>query len=321
MDGCGVTMSFSFNFLPDDHKTGSKSHDLEGITPKHEDDGELLDSTPLREVSLLSVDYNISRLTFDTLHFADGAFALNKIDAVSLQSREDAFSQEMEIPIHSDLVPGKYGGGFKVWECSIDLVEYVLSYEWYMTFLKTGSNELGDGGPSMSTSSSLKNRTVLELGCGHGLPGLACLLQGAQQVTFSDLNYQVLEDVTWPNILLNCRDMAADKVHRCQCIGGDWSAFMTQLQTTQQKFHLILSAETIYTKENCSLLLDLVVNCLSEDGLVILATKRYYFGVGGGSSDLASLIQEKYTMLVCHQVSSFQDGKSNIRDILVVKFL
>jgi predicted nicotinamide N-methyase len=318
-----LTMSFSFNFLPDSHDEGLKSTLSNSEAVKQQGTGEMTASTPFREV-LHSADYDASRLTFDTLAFANDSFSLNKIDAVSLQAREDAFSQEMDIPIHSDLVPGKYGGGFKVWECSIDLVEYILSNEWYTAFLQATTNGdiNGEGGSStsMSLSESLENRTVLELGCGHGLPGLACLLQGAQQVIFSDLNYQVLEDVTWPNILLNCRDTEADKMHRCQCIGGDWSALTTKLQTAQQKVHLILSAETIYTKENCSILLNLIVNCLSEDGLAILATKRYYFGVGGGSSDLANLIQEQYPTLLCHQVASFQDGKSNIRDILVVKF-
>ena len=47
----------------------------------------------------------------------------------------------------SDLISGVYEGGLKVWECSFDLVDYILKKrsedpEW------------------------LKGKTVLELGCG-----------------------------------------------------------------------------------------------------------------------------------------------------------
>ena len=32
---------------------------------------------------------------------------------------------------YSDLIPGKYGGGYKVWECSLDLVEYLQNHDSY----------------------------------------------------------------------------------------------------------------------------------------------------------------------------------------------
>ena len=49
-----------------------------------------------------------------------------------------------------DVVSGKYEGGFKVWECSLDLVQYILSEV-----------------PEVSSASSQPLR-VLELGCGRG---------------------------------------------------------------------------------------------------------------------------------------------------------
>lgn len=52
---------------------------------------------------------------------------------------------------------GCYAGGFKLWECSVDLIEAVRK-------------EMQDG------HLSFRGKDVLELGCGHGLPGIfACV--------------------------------------------------------------------------------------------------------------------------------------------------
>ena len=50
----------------------------------------------------------------------------------------------------TDLLPGQYEGGLKIWECSEDLVSYL----------------------SLNTPQALQGKKVLELGCGAGLPGL-----------------------------------------------------------------------------------------------------------------------------------------------------
>lgn len=54
----------------------------------------------------------------------------------------------------SDLVPGVYEGGFKVWEGSIDLVNHLVAQQV-----------------------QLKDLRVIELGCGHGVPGIHALQQ------------------------------------------------------------------------------------------------------------------------------------------------
>jgi hypothetical protein len=65
-----------------------------------------------------------------------------------------------------DLIPGVYEGGSKVWECSVDLSEYLLD-------------------KSISGC-------ALELGCGHGFPGIIALLKGCYPVVFTDYNSNVL---------------------------------------------------------------------------------------------------------------------------------
>nr|AIW62598.1 conserved hypothetical protein [Scytodes thoracica] len=81
-----------------------------------------------------------------------------------------------------DLVPGVYEGGFKVWECSLDLIKYLHEANCLVNQLE-----------------------VIELGCGSGLPGLLAYHRGCD-VTFQDFNKEVLEYLTIPNVILNTPD-------------------------------------------------------------------------------------------------------------------
>ncbi|UYV69459.1 hypothetical protein LAZ67_6003662 [Cordylochernes scorpioides] len=76
-----------------------------------------------------------------------------------------AFSQ------NSDVVPGVYEGGLKVWDCAYDLLDY----------LSTNSQLLKSG------------MKVLELGCGAGLPGIFALCKGAN-VDFQDFVFWIVFD-------------------------------------------------------------------------------------------------------------------------------
>lgn len=63
---------------------------------------------------------------------------------------------------HSDLIPAKYEGGLKIWECSYDLGQYL------------SENNI-----------EFQNKFVLYLGCGTGIIGLIALLKNS----FSSLCY------------------------------------------------------------------------------------------------------------------------------------
>ena len=81
---------------------------------------------------------------------ASNTFKLNKMKKkVELPEHEQAHEVLEEIVQRSDLVPGIYEGGFKLWECSIDLIQYFVE-----------------------TNARFDGMRVLELGCGHGLPGI-----------------------------------------------------------------------------------------------------------------------------------------------------
>ena len=74
---------------------------------------------------------------------------------------------------NSDLVSGIYEGGLKVWECSLDLVDFITA-----------------------NKDKFAGKHVLEIGCGQGLPGVQALKQGASSVVFQDFNEEVLRNAT-----------------------------------------------------------------------------------------------------------------------------
>jgi predicted nicotinamide N-methyase len=54
---------------------------------------------------------------------------------------------------------------FKLWECASDAISYLQEQAQQSEF-------------------SVAGKSVLDLGCGHGLPGIVCLLSGASRVCF-----------------------------------------------------------------------------------------------------------------------------------------
>lgn len=125
-----------------------------------------------------------------------------------------------EIVSDSDIQTGIYEGGFKVWECSIDLVEYMKQH------LQT-----------------LDLTSVLELGCGHGLPGIFALKNGATNVVFNDYNAQVITLATTMNVQLNVN---SSLLSQATFYSGDWAQVSETFVLPVAS--LLLTAETIYTE-------------------------------------------------------------------------
>ena len=195
---------------------------------------------------------------------------------------------ETTVTAESFVVPGVYEGGKELWECSVDLVAYL--------------------------DVDVRGRHVLELGCGTGLPGLWALRRGAT-VAFSDYNEKVLTDVTGPAITRQ-GDFQNAKLY-----AGPWGDQLTALlrSDTKEGFDFIFSADTAYRDDVARDLGKAIAsNLRAPDGIAFVATKRYYFGTGGGvSSFLRALPPDLHATTVW----SCQDGASNIRDILQVSFV
>ena len=84
-----------------------------------------------------------------------------------------------------------------------------------------------------------------------------------------------------------------------------------------QQFDLILSAETAYREDTTRSLVECIARTLSATGEAVVATKRYYFGCGGGVAALEAEVG-RVAGLCCEVVWSAEDGRSNVRDILRV---
>ncbi|XP_078165855.1 putative methyltransferase family protein [Carex rostrata] len=204
---------------------------------------------------------------------------------------------------NSDLLPGKYEGGLKLWEGSLDLVKILYS-------LITQ--------PSPSPSLSLKGMRVLEIGCGHALPSILAALQGASLVHFQDFNAEVLRCLTIPNVKRNL----SKELPELGFFAGDWSEVHKLLlcadnenQNEDGGYDLILMAETVYDISSLNSLYHLIKKCLKKGGgAVYMAGKKYYFGVGGGTRQFIRLVQEDGMMETC-MISEVTDGASNVREV------
>ena len=179
---------------------------------------------------------------------------------------------ELSNSSHSDLIPGVYEGGLKVWECAFDLVEYLANSDIHFS-----------------------GKRVLELGCGAGLPALLTLMKGAEEVHFQDYNPQVIDHVTIPSVLLNVKSLAnhstVSSCHGCKFYSGDWSSLIQLLPA--KYYDIILTSETIYSPASQPKLLTALKHLLRrKEGVVYVAAKSYYFGVGGSVSSFIELVKQ-----------------------------
>lgn len=220
----------------------------------------------------------------------------------------------------TDLVPGVYEGGLKLWECSIDLCRF------------------------LSKEKSLTPRHVLELGCGHGLP--ACLLLRKALIEnqetsflFCDYNDFVLQDVTLPNILANAQEISGGApefiAERVALGAGDWWAMSKALLQLDNghghtllpcngRFDVILASETIYSVQASRDVVKILLRHLvPQSGVALVAAKRFYFGVGGGCDAFRAAAEEERIeinnrafKLSCETVELYDEGNGNIRELL-----
>lgn len=215
----------------------------------------------------------------------------------SLKDTEDNKRIISAITNHSDLIPGIYEGGLKIWECSLDLIHYLDEQKIFTEDMR-----------------------VLELGCGAGLVGIYAYLKGAK-VNFQDFNEEVLRLLTIKNVLLNTDNQDASTMSKhCKFFAGDWDAvnrLFLKFYPTQHKYDVIVTSETIYNPSNQQKLLHLMKNTLKPNGKIYVAAKSYYFGVGGSIQQFEELIKNDNTF----DISSCLETAGEIpRKILLLQF-
>ncbi|CAD7000070.1 histidine protein methyltransferase 1 homolog [Ceratitis capitata] len=220
-----------------------------------------------------------------TIQHVVTGFLLEHITCNSAENKDITKAEQT----HSDLLPAVYEGGAKIWECTDDLLQYLAknfdSQSWY-------------------------DKRILDLGCGAGLLGIYVYRYGAV-VHFQDYNKDVLTQITIPNVLLNvenstkttsCTESASTEAEevetlnigalkdKVQFYAGDWCEYTKLAAKDAYKFDYILTSETIYNPKNQQKLLDTFYSKLSTNGVVLVAAKTYYFGVGGGMRQFEQLI-------------------------------
>ena len=332
-------MSFSFNFVSNTENS-----------PSLADTGSPVDSVRVTEIdqteksnaSFEWIQDEIARSSHQ--HFLQNQNLMSESIDLScsdphyilrVQEKSSSFQNR-----NTDLVPGVYEGGLKVWECSIDLCRY---------FLRENIVIKGH---------------VLELGCGHGLPGICVLKQAIANrshqmplncfVTFSDYNEFVIKDVTIPNVAINVRNACfsgndgTNKTDEMNYLlenniaygSGDWMAMSDLLLgnkgacvSSAQPMHpalpidglfdCILASETTYSENAANETAELLSRHLKPGtGVAYICTKRYYFGVGGGTKCLCDSLREKKThKFHIETLDVYDNGVGNIRELLLVKSL
>ncbi|CAF0739976.1 unnamed protein product [Brachionus calyciflorus] len=225
-----------------------------------------------------------------------------------------------------DVVPGKYEGGLKVWELSIDLAKFVYnSIHFEEEKLKKLNFELDILTELASirnfffhyvnTTQNLELR-VLELGCGHALPCLAILKMLEENLKnenlsivfyLQDFNEQIVKDVTLENFKNYLEKSPLKNRVKINFVYGDWRYLHDKKVLPENYFNLILTSETIYNSANYEHLLNLFQLCLRSkhdddnndlqenssvssqlSSMVLLSSKTYYFGCGGNILEFVS---------------------------------
>jgi len=209
--------------------------------------------------------------------------------------------------------------GLKVWECSLDLAGYLV--------------ENYDDLPSSEPSSECL--CVLELGCGHAVPALRLLkeIEKRKKVlkttankikTFlHDYSEETLRLITRRNVEINLAEGAYyDSI---QYLGGKWEDLLCVGHENSLpesiNFDIILCSEGVYKKECFQVLVDLCKKFLKPDtGRAFFSGKRYYFGCGGGTLGFRNFLEEENNNeLQVEKSKTYADGKSNLREVVVVR--
>ncbi|NXC12369.1 MET18 methyltransferase, partial [Corythaeola cristata] len=223
---------------------------------------------------------------------------MSVVEMMCLDGTDEEGIVSKSVSSHSDLIPGVYEGGLKIWECTFDLIDYFSEAEIQFT-----------------------NKTVLDLGCGAGLLGIVALKGKAEKVHFQDYNSTVIDEITLPNVVANCindsnrmggrdnrktseppskrpkkAECSPAVLTKCRFFSGEWSEVSQLLLSSNKpfsKYDVILTSETIYNPDHYSTLHDTLAQLLDKHGRVYLASKAHYFGVGGGIYLFEKFIEER----------------------------
>lgn len=187
----------------------------------------------------------------------------------------------------NDLTGQTYQGGFRVWEGTRDLLDYLHNQNL-----------------------QYQNFKCADYGCGSGLLGIYLLRKGAKSVHFLDFNREVLDWFTLPNVIINmCDKVTSEKRHlryargKSKFIAADW-AVSDNLMARDLRFDLILSSETLYEKSRYQTLLTKLSERIQPTGEILIATKYNYFGNNGGFPEFEQAVNNNgfFDLEIVHRI-------------------
>jgi hypothetical protein len=206
---------------------------------------------------------------------------IDYVDSYQLQGTNDE-TLDVINKTH-DLVPGKYEGGLKVWELSIDLARLIYNLNFYdlatvpngdhreqLTWLKTYFTHV------IAADQSTFN--IFEIGCGHALPSLSVLrvleelLSSANKnlkivVYLQDFNQEIVNNITFENAKRFVETTQIASNIEFKFVYGDWRQILERDLVPANYFDLILTSETIYNSSNYKSLLNMFKKCLKTGEL------------------------------------------------------
>lgn len=279
---------FNFSFEGSNDKT---------IRPPDEPDSEI---SPLlkseRQAKEIVISPGLSTYLssrVEDLIFHDGSVVIKHVSELDIEDnlKEKEEHQSLDILTavknSSDLIPSIYEGGMKIWECSLDLVDYLIE-----------------------RGIEFEGKRVLEIGCGAGLPGIFAVLKGAK-VDFQDYNEDVIRYITIPNVLTNLQQFktisegeADSKMchlyqqvrESCRFFCGDWGSvvdFINPEHIKEMTYDIVLTSETIYSVGSYHKLYNFIKKHVKKPiGVAYVAAKTHYFGVGGGTRSFEEMVMK-----------------------------
>ena len=227
--------------------------------------------------------------------------------------------------------------GGVTWECTYDLLVYLQSFIPSLAISSVSPPSATTTSSSHTSHPLLSNKIIFDLGCGSGLLGILSLLYQPNYVYFHDYNANILQTITAANIAINLPILPYTKQSiqdKCTFLSGSWiSLYDTLINNnnknstvnsllhlpTQGSIDILLSSEILYKTNYYTILCKLLKYLLKPNtGRAYIATKRYYYGLGGGS--LSFITEAKKENLFIQSINIIDNGKSMIREILEIQY-